>query len=468
PLCLPLEQARILSGLCRRIRDLKWKDAGSFISLMKRRGITPNEAAQQADNDKQMEMVHVYRKYEESLRARGVLDFDSIVIETARLLSNREDVRARWQYKYVVVDEAQDTDAMQWKVVRLISSQHGNVLAVGDENQGMYSWRGSEANLTDYFCANFPNSTVFPLPVNYRSTQAIVEYCKGIAPVKNETITNLSTPNEQGVPVAYYLFPRDDEEAKQVLNSIIDLGNTAILSRTNRQLATFESECGDRGLRYKLLGKSGFWGQREIKDVVGVVGSIVMPSDNNILRMLSAHCELTKFLRKNDSHEHTSTITMLKRFQQYQPMENGKPTLLHKLLSRFDSGESSQNEIIRNASMLIHSMRGTANTRPGKEAMLEVVQRFGLLSVYDGDDDADDIDNDPRDNITKLIDYAAQQGSLAKFYEYTQRVHRARLARTNCLTLSTIHQAKGKEWNRVHVVGVNDGILPHLKGEESE
>src|SRR5208282_1249437 len=78
------------------------------------------------------------------------------------------------------------------------------------------------------------------------------------------------------------------------------------------------------------------------------------------------------------------------------------------------------------------------------------------------------IDNDPRDNITKLIDYAAQQGSLAKFYEYTQRVQRARLARTNCLTLSTIHQAKGKEWSRVHVIGVNDGVLPHLKGEESE
>src|SRR5208282_4406104 len=412
PLCLPLEQARILSGLCRRIRDLKWKDAGSFISLMKRRGITPNEAAQQADNDKQMEMVHVYRKYEESLRARGVLDFDSIVIETARLLSSREDVRARWQYKFVIVDEAQDTDAIQWSCVKNLSA---NVLAVGDENQGMFSWRGSESNLTEYFCSKFPGAVVFPLPVCYRCSGEIVSYIQSIAPIKNETVTGLSTPNGQGVAPTFLLFGRDDEEAKQVLNSITDLGNTAILSRTNRQLAAFESECGDRGLRYKLLGKSGFWGQREIKDVVGVVGSIVMPSDNNILRMLSAHCELTKFLRKNDSHEHTSTITMLKRFQQYQPMENGKPTLLHKLLSRFDSGESSQNEIIRNASMLIHSMRGMANTRPGKEAMLEVVQRFGLLSVYDGDDDADDIDNDPRDNITKLIDYAAQQGSLAKF-----------------------------------------------------
>ena len=164
---------------------------------MKRRGLSPDKAAQQAEHEKEFLYVQAYRKYDDALRAKGLLDFDSVLIETAKILERRADVAGRWQYEYVQVDEAQDTDAVQWRIVKAISG-NGNVLAVGDENQGMYSWRGSESNLTDYFCSIFPGAAVLPLPINYRSTQAIVEYCKDIAPLQNETVLNLNHAERAG------------------------------------------------------------------------------------------------------------------------------------------------------------------------------------------------------------------------------------------------------------------------------
>lgn len=469
PLCLPLDAARTIAQICRRLPNVKWKDAQSYISLMKRRGITPSMAYQLMEHDKEEVMIIAYEKYEAALREKGVMDFDSIIIETANLLEKREDVRARNQYKYIQVDEAQDTDAVQWRTIKMLGQRHGNVLAVGDENQGMYSWRGSESNLQTFFCNKFPGAKVFALPVNYRSSAAIVEYCKGIAPIQNETVLQLQTPNARGVEPVFRLYPREDEEATAVINGCTDLGNTAVLARTNRQLAAFENECGTRNLRYKLLGKSGFWGQNEVKDALAIIGSVVMPTDNNILRMLTARCEMTKFIRKADTRDCIGTPTALTKFQECYTEGGQAGFSLSRIMTRFDCGDQSQNEIVRNIGHTLHSLRGEIKSLNGEAGMRRILERFGVLSAYDEDDDKDEnVDNDPRDNVLKLIEYAAKKGSVAQFYEWVQRLQRALRARTNCLVLGTIHSAKGKEWDTVYVVGVNEGILPHEKGDEQE
>src|SRR5579859_3436710 len=123
PLCLPLEAARTLAQICRRLPKVEWKDAASYISRLKRLGISPNQAYRYsatmptADIPPEIEEYYIlaYQKYDDALRAKGLLDFDSIVIETANLLERRQDVRARWQYQFVQVDEAQDTDSVQWR-----------------------------------------------------------------------------------------------------------------------------------------------------------------------------------------------------------------------------------------------------------------------------------------------------------------------------------------------------------------
>jgi DNA helicase-2/ATP-dependent DNA helicase PcrA len=471
PLLLPQEASFELVKIARGLHGVQWKDLASYVSLNKRRGLTPDMAADYCQDEKEELCNAGYRKYEQMLLQKGVLDFDSVMIETAKLLEREENIRARWQYRYVQVDEAQDTDSVQWRIVKQITRHAGNALAVGDENQGMYSWRGSESNLTEYFRSVFPGAVVFPLAINYRSTGSIVDYCKEIAPIQNETVTKLESVKEKGTVPVFRLFNMEKEEATYVINSANNFSGTAILARTNAQLAAFEKECVERGLRYKLLGKSGYWTQHEVKDAVACVGSVIMPSDANVLRMLSARCDATKFLRKSDTHDTPSTITMLKRHQERLPFVNGKPPLLHRLLDNFDTGNQAQNEALRSISSLLHMLRRETGTLTGGAAMQRIIDRFGLLSAYDVQDeevDKKNFDNDPQANILKLKDYAALKGTLANFWDFIQRLQRARHVRTDCITLSTIHQSKGKEWDTVFVVGVNNEILPHIKGDPEE
>ncbi len=222
PLLLPLDACRLLAKICRFLPDkVQWKDAQSFISRMKRRGVSPSQAHREMENDGEEKFIAAYAKYEAALREQGVLDFDSIVIETANLLRNREDVRARNQFRFCQVDEAQDTDAVQLSVVKSITEKYGNCLFVGDDNQCLYTWRGAVENITQHVLNTFPGARVFPLPVNYRSTQEIVSYCKEIAPNQNETVTGLTTPNEKGIAPIFKLYGREDEEARDIIDRIV-------------------------------------------------------------------------------------------------------------------------------------------------------------------------------------------------------------------------------------------------------
>jgi DNA helicase-2/ATP-dependent DNA helicase PcrA len=456
PLCLPLEACRILAQICRTLPDkVQWKDAQSFISLMKRRGISPGKAADHIENDGEEKFIAAYARYEKALREKGVMDFDSIIIETANLLKNNAEVRERTQYQYVQVDEAQDTDEIQASIIKLISQDYGNAIFVGDTNQNMYSWRGAVGNLEAHVLHLFPDAKILPLAINYRSTQAIVDYCKSIAPNQNASVTELTTPNEQGVEPVFRLYSREDEEATGVILGCQDLANTAVLARTNRQLAAFENECANRNLKYRLLGKSGFWSQREVKDVLAIVGAVIRPTDANIIGTIKARCEATKFIPKTDSATHRGAPKQLEELQQ---TVGGS---FSQLLTRC--------EPTMNIGHLLRELRGTVRSKSGTDGVRSIIDHFGVLSAYDADDDKDaNVDNDPRDNVLKLIEYAGKKRSAEEFFDWTVKVQRSLRARSNCLTLSTIHQSKGKEWNFVYVVGVNQDVLPHIKGDPEE
>jgi len=463
PLLLPLDACRLLAQICRHLPDkVQWKDAQSFISRMKRRGVSPQMAYRAIGNDGEEKFIVAYAKYEVALRDKGVLDFDSIVIETANLLRTREDVRARNQYRFVQVDEAQDTDEVQASAVKYIIEKHGNCVFVGDTNQNMYSWRGAVGNLEAHVKALFPDAVILPLAINYRSTQSIVDYCKEIAPNRNASVTDLTTPNEKGIEPVFRLYAREDEEAKAVILGCQDLGNTAVLARTNRQLGVVENECANRGLRYKLLGKSGYWSQREIKDVVSIIGAVVRPIDANVMGALKARCEMTKFIRKADGHGTKGVPTLLKEMQ---AREVGKASL-YSLLCRY-RGDGA--DAVNNLGHQLRSLRSEVSRLSGADGVKRIIERFGVLSSYDEDDNKDEnVDNDPRDNIMKLVEYAGKKKSVDEFFEWTCKVQRGLRARTDALALGTIHAAKGKEWPTVFVIGVNQDVLPHIKGDLEE
>jgi len=738
PLLLPLDACRILAKICRYLPDkVQWKDAQSFISRMKRQGISPSQAYRSIENDGEEKFVAAYAKYEAALREQGVLDFDNIVIQTVLLLEKRKDVRDRNQFRFVQADEGQDTDEVQLRLLKAITEKHGNCIFVGDVNQCqppdtwvtnsdgvqtrldtlrdsshvrswtkheqrvyktarsvrtasrwyagpmlkiavgenqtrmtpghqmwvrftkkargarivylmwrpdlgfrvgttwlrnkhghsmfmhrglvekaerlwvlsveksgmmaqakeqmitvkygipysgfeppytplhtgmgngrtpelikkifacasavggyrcladhnrswehpfvtwpttelvfrpngyfkttaanllpavmalptpevngscvldsvvsepyegmvfsldvekdhtyvadgivvgncMYSWRGALSNLENSVRALFNNVKTLPLAINYRSTQSIVDYCKEIAPNRNASVTDLTTPNEKGIEPVFRLYAREDEEAKAVILGCQDLGNTAVLARTNRQLGVVENECANRGLRYKLLGKSGYWSQREIKDVVSIIGAVVRPIDANVMGALKARCEMTKFIRKADGHGTKGVPTLLKEMQ---AREVGKASL-YSLLCRY-RGDGA--DAVNNLGHQLRSLRSEVSRLSGADGAKRIIERFGVLSSYDEDDNKDEnVDNDPRDNIMKLVEYAGKKKSVDEFFEWTCKVQRGLRARTDALALGTIHAAKGKEWPTVFVIGVNQDVLPHIKGDLEE
>lgn len=465
PLALPYEAAKELGRIVRHNPAFHGKkeafnDAQTFISKCKRMGISPQQARYAAKHELEEEYALTYRKYDEALRAKGVMDFDSCICETAKLLEKRTDVRERWQYDYLQLDEAQDTDVVQWRIVELINK--GNVFAVGDENQGMYSWRGSEDNLAARFVQRFSPAKLLPLSVNYRSTPEIVLYCKEIAPLKNESIENSTTPNASGTPPEFRRYNLDFQEAKGIVNSITDLGHTAILVRTNHLLRAFEDECSERGLRYKLLGKSGFWSQGEVKDVMAFVQLMVAPTDAATVRVLKSPYDCTRFMRKGE---------IVERLQQMQSGAldtiRGKVPL-HRLLASYNSQDSGQDDLVHQLAYFLNSLKNDIAGKPAGEAVKRIVERVGILYYYDDDEDSAGIDNNPIENVLEVIKVAGTKGSFGDFLAYVHKVHRAQLAHKNYLTLSTIHQAKGKEWDYTYVAAVNDGALPHTKGDEEE
>lgn len=458
PLLTPHDRGKILGGLLKKFRDVEFRDVSAYIGLMKRRGVSPDQAEEEALGDFQVIYARIYAQYEKACREHGQLDFDSMVIEAVALLEDNAEVRARWQFKYILVDEAQDTDLVQLRLVQLMSEKHGNVRFYGDGNQSMYAFRGADPEmLTKHVFDAFPKLEELPLSVNYRSTQAIVAYLKEIAPVQNEAVRKMNSVGVTGEPIEFKYFYGDDREAEVIVSTVTDPDSTAVLTRTNRQLRAFERACMNKCIRYRLLGDSGFWKQDEIRKVMAVVQTVVAPSDNSVKQVIRSPYDFTRFLKKTEAIERLEDI-------QAQRPEGLK---LHHVWKDAIVGDTRQNEILHGIVALFERLRGQVFSLSGEQALKRILDEANILNYYRDNEHAKEIDNDPVENIQDLLKDAKKFPSLYEFYLYARKAAHAPERETG-LTLSTVHSAKGKQWNTVFVAGVNDGVLPHKNGEPEE
>lgn len=197
---------------------------------------------------------------------RGGFDFDSLIWETVRLLENNEEVRNRNKKKYIAVDEFQDTDTRQLRMLELLFD--GNLMCVGDTNQGIYNWRGAHSEVFKHIQKKFPGTKTLFLGQNYRSSQKIVSFVKEILPEDNGISSYMMTTNDAGTDPAITRYRDDQEEAVQTLRQITDPVNTVIMARTNRQLFVFQRLCVSRGVKYRILGKKDFFETSEVKKLL--------------------------------------------------------------------------------------------------------------------------------------------------------------------------------------------------------
>ena len=334
-----------------------------------------------------------YRDYERKCREQGWLDFDSLMHETVNLLEHNDDVRQRWQREYIAVDECQDTNVLQFRMLQLLFKK--NIFAVGDENQLVYEWRNAQAGSLSNFEQKFPGAQKLFLGRNYRSTGAIVKFLKRILPVDNGLGPRMMTTNPYGEDPQIVRYGDELEEAHQVLAQIKEPGKTAILARTNRQLFEYQKILTKEGKKYRILGKKDFWEQNEVKNLLRLA------KDDTSLR--PAHDVLSHIIERD------------RFFEKYRYAQNPMES----------SPVENLNDIVKMAATESHTATGQVR--------------------WSG------------------------RGSVSEFLAYLRRLTYGRKGKSGeAVTLATVHQAKGHEWDYVYVIGVSQKKMPHDKGDLPE
>lgn len=261
---------RLICKLMRMHALPDYKQLTQYISKQRHLGVAPEQAVDEAEPwGYSRGLAHAYFEYEKERKAAGWIDFDSMIADCLLLLED-PFVQMNYQYPYVMADECQDTDSAQFRILQLLTERHGNIMCIGDPAQSIYMFRGAEPDNLLKFEQWFAGGQYLYLGQNYRSTQTITSFVRENYPIETPLKEKLiANRTETGTPVEYKKFANEWDEAEDALaNALLSPENTAILARTNRSLGVVEALALEHNIKYHLLGKSGFWVQREVKKAI--------------------------------------------------------------------------------------------------------------------------------------------------------------------------------------------------------
>ena len=243
----------------------------SWVSLQKRNRISAVDAMYSAERSfDKLDFATAYRRYQNNLRDKGLLDYDDLLTNFCDILETRPDIRQQHQYKTVLTDESQDLSELDWKIVQLLAYKHNSVTSCGDANQAIYSFRGGRSenflNMKDLF----PGTRTLYLGANYRSTKKIVDFTKKASPYEDISEHFYAAKSDLGVEPTITAYSTDYREAEEIIKKVKEYGpeDCAVLARTNLALRAVEEACLEQGVRYHLLSNSGFWEATEIQNVL--------------------------------------------------------------------------------------------------------------------------------------------------------------------------------------------------------
>lgn len=308
---------RLMCRLCRKW-NLDYKELDGFIARLRRENISPDEAVS-GINDFDYGKSCAFAEYENTRLNEGWMDFDSMLADAVTLLEN-PDIRRKWQSKYLIVDEAQDTDNCQWRMMQLMAERYGNITVVGDPNQAIYGFRGAEPENITNFQKWFPEGRHYYLGLNYRSTQRIVDFVRQNAPAdtpKPLIDRMYAARADKGAAITLKMYWNDDAEAESALAlAQKDPLNSIILARTNRMVGLLERLCNRHNIRYHLLGKTGFWKQNEVRKAIELLKQYPTMTTEAAMGMVIPALEgkyavADRTERDNDALENLKTLCII-------------------------------------------------------------------------------------------------------------------------------------------------------------
>jgi DNA helicase-2/ATP-dependent DNA helicase PcrA len=446
-------------------KQIKPRAVSAAISNAKNELIGAEEFEKSAQYPFQQSIAKVYSLYEKLRQEAGALDFDDLLIETVRLFKDQPDIRAKWraQFKHILIDEYQDTNAAQYAIVKSLVGESRNICVVGDDWQSIYSWRGADFTNILNFERDFPGATVIKLEQNYRSTGAILEAAHNVISKNTQrTDKQLWTAEPSGAPVQVHPVYDESEEAYTVASRISaqaaigarQYGDFAILYRTNSQSYTLERSLLQQRVPYQIIGGVRFYDRKEIKDCMAYLRLLYQPNDRmSLSRIVNVPVRgigatsLEKFLIWQ-AMSGMDIITALINCEQTSTITTRARLSLEKL-----------GETLRILQLKLQ------HDAPPSEIIEALIEKTGYRDyVLDGTPQAEEREA----NLGSLISDAATFASLPDFLEEVALMSSADTSSTDQkVTLMTIHAAKGLEFPVVFMVGMEEGILPHSRVYEA-
>ena len=430
------------------------------ISYAKNHCVTPEALAAEAFDDRGRSIAKVFEAYQRILSKSAALDFDDLLLRAVELLREHPEARRTWsqRFRYIQVDEYQDTNSAQDELIRLLASEHKNVCVVGDEDQSIYSWRGADAGNLQRFLKDFPGAKTIRLEENYRSTQTILDAAGAVvARNKNRLGKNLRATLSAGEALRFFEAQDANGEAEFIAAEASRLSRNdsearlAVLYRTNFQSRSLEESFRRLGLRYRLVGGFSFYQRAEVKDALAYVRLVIHPEDD---------VALLRVLNTPPRGLGDKSVAALRAQAQ------ASSSSLWEAIAQLQSTNPRSGAALRSFRELIESLRRDCLASEPAELLRQVLDRTGYL---DWVEQQDNLDHSSRaENLAELVNAVAeaveQDETLEDVLDHAALVSDAdEYDEAAPVTLMTLHSAKGLEFDHVFLVGLEEGLFPHSR-----
>lgn len=446
----------------------------SVISDKKEKDITAAEFASAVDssNPREKTLSRIYTAYQRDLTENNAMDFDDLLLYAYRLLAGEPEVleKYRQRFRYIMVDEYQDTNRLQYKIVRLLAKEHRNICVVGDDDQCIYEWRGADIrNILD-FENDFPHAKVVKLEQNYRSAGNILKAAHSV--IKNNRgrkSKKLWTEKPDGDKITYFRAPDDKQEAEYIADQVEKLvgegrsyQDIAILYRNNSQSRLFEQSFTARKIPYRVLSGLRYYDRKEIKDVMAYMRLVVNPKDELSFR------RIINEPKRGIGPKTVEKLIVFSNVKGMAPIDAVRePDVLETLPAK-------SRECVKNMADAVALCRGENENLRVSDIYDNLLVRTGYLKSLE---DENTVESEGRiENLMEfksaIVDYetAAENPSLAEFMETLSLMSDIdnRDESEDAVVMMTMHSAKGLEFPVVFMPGMEDGLFPGRRSFDSD
>ena len=464
-------QAVIKAALKALNLDDKYYPVGSMIGAIsdaKNKLLFASDFRKQARDFYQQKVADVYEYYERELRKNNALDFDDLLLVAVKLLQSNEAVLDKYskRFRYVMIDEYQDTNHAQYLLAKLLASHWKNIAVVGDADQSIYAWRGADIqNILD-FEKDYPNCTSIKLEQNYRSTKIILDAANAV--IENNEgrpKKNLWTDKTEGAKIQHFTAQSEHEEAAFIGDTIakkhdihgVPYGDMAILYRTNAQSRVLEEALIKRALPYTMVGGTKFYDRKEIKDVLAYLRVLYNPFDDlSLLRIINVP-------------KRSIGATTVAKLQDYARANGTSLFMTLTQLYLVDTIKGKTKEKLEEFGILIFTLVAEMEDKTVLDILESILDRTGYLAQLE--ESTDPQDQARAENIGELLSVAKDfqdtnpNGTVEDFLEQVALVNDVDSfeQEESKVTLMTLHAAKGLEFPIVFLGGLEEGLFPHSR-----